>query len=65
MINPILNNLGEFMQNFNNFAQQFKNQNNNQTPQQRVQELLNSGQMSQQDFNELRDIANKITGKNY
>lgn len=65
MINPMLNNLGELMQNFNNFAQQFQNQNKNQTPQQKVQELLNSGQMTQQDFNQLREIANKITGKNY
>ena len=65
MINPVLNNLGKFMQNFNAFKQQFQQQNQNITPQQKVQELLNSGQMSQQDFNQLRDIANQITGKKY
>jgi len=65
MINPMLNNLGELMKNFNNFAQQFQTQNRNVTPQQKVQELLNSGQMTQQDFDQLRDIANKITGRNY
>ncbi len=65
MINPMLNNLGQFMKDFNNFSQQFKTQNQNVNPQQRVQELLNSGQMSQQDFNQLREIANLITGKNY
>lgn len=65
MINPMLNNFGQFMQNFNSFAQQFKSQNQNVTPQQRVQELLNSGKMSQEDFNQLREIANLITGKNY
>lgn len=65
MINPMLNNLGELMKNFNNFAQQFQTQNRNVTPQQKVQELLNSGQMTQQDFDQLREIANKITGRNY
>lgn len=65
MINPTINNLGKFMQNFNSFAQQFRNQNQNVTPQQRVQELLNSGRMSQQEFNQLREIANQITGRNY
>lgn len=65
MINPTINNLGKFMQNFNSFAQQFKSQNQNVTPQQKVQELLNSGRMSQQEFNQLREIANQITGRNY
>lgn len=65
MINPMLNNLGQLMKNFNNFAQQYQSQNQNVTPQQKVQELLNSGQMTQQDFNQLREIANLITGRNY
>lgn len=42
-----------------------KVQNKNVSPKEKVQELLNSGQMSQQDFNTLREIANQITGKNY
>lgn len=59
--NPWLNNFGQFMQNFNQFAQQFNQQKTD--PRQRVQELLNSGQMSQQEFEELRTIANQITGR--
>lgn len=65
MINPMLNNLGKFMQDFNSFAKEFGNQNKGISPQQKVQELLNSGTMSQDDFNKLRDIANQITGRNY
>lgn len=65
MINPMLNNFGEFVQNYNNFANNFKQQNGNVTPQQKVQELLNSGKMTQQEFNQLRIIANQITGKQY
>ena len=61
MRNPWLNNFGQFMQNFNQFAQQFRQQNTD--PRQRVQELLNSGQMTQQEFEELRQVANQITGR--
>ena len=59
-----LNQFDQFRQNFTNFAQQFQQQ-STISPQQKVQELLNTGQMSQQQFNQLRDIANRITGKNY
>lgn len=53
------------MQNqFQNFVNQFK-QNSNITPQQRVQQLLDSGQMSQEQFNNLRQMANQLTGKKY
>ena len=62
MRNPLLNNFGQFMQNFNQFAQQFRQQNQGD-PRQRVQELLNSGQMTQREFDELRQIANQITGR--
>lgn len=65
MINPMLNNFGQLMETFNRFTQQFRAQNQNVSPKQKVQELLNSGQMSQEDFNQLREIANRITGKNY
>lgn len=33
------------------------------TPQARVQQLLQSGAMSQQEFNRLSQIANQITGR--
>ena len=51
-----------FMTQFNNMKQQYAMQGIN--PQQRVQELLNSGQMSQEQFNRLRMLANIISGKN-
>ena len=53
------------VQNFQNGFQQFKQQVEQQgiNPQQKVQELLNSGQMSQQQFNQLREFANMLTGK--
>lgn len=52
-----------FQQRVNAMQQQFAQQGIN--PQQKVQELLNSGQMSQQQFNQLRGIANMISGKNF
>lgn len=56
-------NLG--MQNqFQNFVNQFK-QNSNISPQEKVQQLLDSGQMSQEQFNNLRQMANQLTGKKY
>lgn len=64
MNNPIFNMFG----NFQNFMTQFNafKQNVEQTgmnPQERVQQLLNSGQMTQEQFNQLRNMANLITGK--
>ena len=63
-MNNFFDQFSQFRQNFAIFAQQFQQQ-NNLTPQQKVQQLLNSGQMSQQQFNQLREIANQITGKHY
>lgn len=57
-------NLQNFKNQFDSFVQNFNRTNQNITPQQMVQNMLNSGQMSQQQFNELRNIANQITGKN-
>jgi len=56
------NNYQLFQQNFQNFARQFMQQ-SQLTPEQRVQQLLNSGQMTQQQFNQLRYIANQIMGR--
>lgn len=63
MIDKIMQMFGtqNFQQRFNQFQQQINQQGIN--PQQQVQQLLNSGQMSQQQFNQLRAIANALTGK--
>lgn len=61
--NPIFNMFGgfqQFQQNFNAFAQSVSQQ--GATPQQIVQGLLNSGKMSQEQFNQLSQMANMITG---
>ena len=50
-----------FMSQFNQFRQNF--QQNGADPRQQVQQLLNSGRMSQEQFNQFREIANQITGK--
>ena len=49
-------------QKLSEFAQQL--QSSNMTPQQMVQNMLNSGKMSQAQFNQYRDILNKFTGMN-
>lgn len=51
-----------FQNQLNNMKQQFAMQGVN--PQQKVQELLNSGRMNQEQFNQLRAMANMITGRN-
>lgn len=64
-MNNIFNMFGgfnNFQNQFNAFAQQF-NMQNNVSPQEKVQQLLNSGQMTQQQFDQFRAIANQITGK--
>lgn len=53
-------NMQNFMNQFNQFRQNFGNQ---QNPQQMVQQLLDSGQMSQQQFNQLSRMANQILGR--
>ena len=65
MANPLFNQfrnkpnnpMVEFMNDFNRIRQTIKN------PKQEVQNLLNSGQMSQQDFNRLSQMANRLMGK--
>ncbi len=52
-----------FLQQFNSFAQNFQRNFGNVNPQQMVHNLLNSGQMTQAQFNQYRDIANKLTGQ--
>ena len=57
MMNPM-----QIMQQFNQFRQNWLQQNPNTSPQQAVQQLLNSGKMSQQQFEQFRNMANSITG---
>ena len=47
-------------QNFQNQFNQFKNNMGQTNPQQTVQQLLNSGQMTQQQFNQISQLANMI-----
>ena len=66
-MNPLqmlMQNPQQLFQQVNNFAGQLRQQNNGLTPQQIVQNMLNQGKMSQAQFNQFRDIANKITGMN-
>lgn len=58
---PQVNNPMQFMQRFKDFTRQF--QQSGQNPQQVVQQLLNQGKMTQDQFNHLRNIANQITGQ--
>lgn len=58
----LLQNPQNLMAQFNDFVKNFQQQYNGQNPQQMVQQMLNSGQMSQAQFNQYRDIANKILG---
>ena len=53
----------QFKQQFEAFSRNF--QQSGQNPQQVVQQLLNSGQMTQSRFNQLRDIVNQITGQHF
>ncbi len=50
-----------FINQFNQFRQNFSNQ---QNPQQMVQQLLDSGKMTQEQFNQLSQMANQIINRN-
>lgn len=54
----------QFQNNFNNFVNNFNNK-FSMSPQQKVQQALDTGQMSPQQFAELRRMANAMTGMNY
>lgn len=51
------NPMSQFMSAFNQLQQAVKN------PRAEVEKLLNSGQMSQQQFNQFSQIANQMIGK--
>lgn len=55
-----------FQQQFSQFAQQFQGPQSGQTNfQGMVQGMMNNGTMSQQQFEQCRQMANMLTGKNY
>ena len=60
-MNPMqmFGNMQNMMSRFNQFRQQIQQQGIN--PQQEVQRLLQTGQMSQQQFEELKQMANMFT----
>jgi 3-methyladenine DNA glycosylase Tag len=53
----------QFQQQFGQFQQQFSG-NGQMNPQAIVQQKLNSGEMSQQQFEQLRQMANMMMGTN-
>ena len=48
---------------FNNFATNFQQM--GQNPQQMVQQMLNDGRMTQEQFNQLSAAANQLMGKKF
>lgn len=63
MFQQLLNNPVQFRQQFESFARNF--QQSGQNPQQVVQQLLNQGKMTQDQFNRLRAMANRMTGQRF
>lgn len=64
--NNLFNTFGgfnNFQQRFLSFAEQFKQ--NGSSPEDVVRGLLNSGRMSQDDFNRFSSIANQLTGRKF
>ena len=64
MNNQNFNSPWDLQNKFNKFVQDYKSQ-WNQDPKERVQQLLDSGKMTQQQYNQLRQVANMFLGTNY
>lgn len=62
MFNPMqmFGNMQNMIANFNQFRQQIEKQGIN--PQQQVMQLMQSGKMSQQQFEQLKQMANMLSG---
>ena len=61
----IFGNVQNMQNRFQQFVQNFQQQNGgNMNPQQMVQQLLNSGRMTQDQFNQIQNVANMFFGKN-
>lgn len=54
-----------FQQQFGQFSQQFQGGPGAMNPQAIVQQKLNSGEMTQQQYEQLRNMANMLMGTNY
>ena len=69
-MNPLFEQYGQNRQQnslssrFLDFVNNFRN-NSTKSPEETVKDLIASGQMSQQQFEQLKQVANKLTGKNY
>lgn len=55
----------QFQQQYQQFGQQFSALPNQMSPQQTVQQKLANGEMTQEQFNQIRMMANAISGMNY
>ena len=64
MYNQKFNSPFDLQNKFNQFVQDYKTQ-WNQDPKERVQQLLDSGKMTKEQYDKLRDMANKFLGTNY
>lgn len=65
-MNPLqLVNNPQMLQKFKDFTQNFQRNFGNTDPRQIVQNLLNSGQMTQSQFNQFSNLANQIIGKRF
>jgi hypothetical protein len=65
MLNGMMNFFGGpngFQNKFNTFVNNFQQTGVN--PQQMVEQMLNDGRMTQEQFNQLRAMANQMTGRN-
>ena len=62
MFNPMqmFGNMQNLIANFNQFRQQIEK--NGINPQQQVMQLMQQGKMSQQQFEELKQVANMLSG---
>lgn len=63
-MNPMQMNPFQLLQQFQQFRQTFMQKNPNVNPQNRVQEMLNTGKMTQTQFEQCRKMANMLTGQN-
>ena len=58
------NNPIELQNKFNQFVQDYRSQ-WNQDPKEKVEQLLDSGKMTQEQYDRFRKIANQFLGTNY
>lgn len=57
MQNPLIQNQGNIIQRFQQFQRMFRG-----NPQEQVQQLLNSGKVSQADYNKAVQMVNQLRG---